>query len=98
MNAIRNANWARQEFGEARLGNALRNRRVERLAAAVLRKPAGTVTGVLKGDADREGAFRLLRIKLSTTDRKPVKPAPRAIQQALQASTPFSSELAGAAG
>jgi hypothetical protein len=61
MNAIRNANWAKQEFGEARLGNALRNRRVERLAAAVLRKPAGTVTAVLKGAADREGAFRLLR-------------------------------------
>jgi hypothetical protein len=60
MKATRNLEWARAEFGEARLGNVLRNRRAERLAAAVLRKPGGTVTSVLKGSAEREGAFRLL--------------------------------------
>ena len=60
MDAETSACWAEQEFGRARLGNALRTRRVVSLAAAVLRSPGGTVTGVLKGSAEREGAFRLL--------------------------------------
>jgi hypothetical protein len=52
--------WAEQEFGQARLGNALRTRRAVALAAAVMRTPAGTVTGVLSGPAEREGAFRFV--------------------------------------
>ena len=60
MEAIRSLRWAQQEFGGARLGNALRNRRVEQVAAAALRRPGGTVTAVLKGSARREGAYRLL--------------------------------------
>ena len=60
MNATMSMNWAQEEFGAARLGNQLRNRRAVQLAASVLSKPAGTVTGVLKDPAEREGAFRLL--------------------------------------
>jgi hypothetical protein len=60
MNATASLKWARGEFGEARLGNALRNRRAVQLAASTLRKPAGTVTGVVKSAAEREGAFRFL--------------------------------------
>lgn len=60
MNATRNLKWAQQEFGDSRLGNVQRSRRAVRLAAAAMRRPAGTVTSVVKGEAEREGAFRLL--------------------------------------
>jgi hypothetical protein len=52
--------WAEEEFGGAALGDRRRVDRLVRLAAAVATAPAGTVTAVVHGSAQREGAFRLL--------------------------------------
>jgi len=52
--------WAHQEFGHADLGDRRRTRRLVAMAAAAARQPAGTVTAVFEGSAEREGAFRLL--------------------------------------
>ena len=52
--------WAEEEFGGARLGDARRVDRLVRLAAQAASGPAGTVTAVVSASADREGAFRLL--------------------------------------
>lgn len=52
--------WAAEEFGEADLGDGRRTERLVRLAAEASRRPAGTVTGVCKSIAGREGAFRWL--------------------------------------
>lgn len=53
--------WARQEFGAAQLGDPRRTERAVALAARVVERPGGTVTGVVRGEAAREGAFRFLR-------------------------------------
>jgi hypothetical protein len=53
--------WARQEFGAAELGDPRRTERAVELAARAAERPAGTVTGVVQGEAAREGAFRFLR-------------------------------------
>lgn len=53
--------WARQEFGAAQLGDPRRTARVVEVAARALERPAGTVTGVVRDEAAREAAFRLLR-------------------------------------
>jgi hypothetical protein len=53
--------WARREFGAAQLGDPRRTERAVELAARAAERPAGTVTGVVQGDAAREGAFRFLR-------------------------------------
>jgi hypothetical protein len=55
--------WARQTFGEARLGNVSRVRRLIGMAATLAQRPAGTVTAVFGDAAEREGAFRLLSSK-----------------------------------
>lgn len=52
--------WAHQEFGRADLGDLRRTRRLVAMAAAAARQPAGTVTAVFKGSAEREAAFRFL--------------------------------------
>jgi hypothetical protein len=52
--------WAQEEFGHAKLGNALRVQRLVLLAAGVARRPAGTVTKVVSSAAEQEGAFRWL--------------------------------------
>lgn len=52
--------WAREQFGDARLGDARRLDRLFIVAAAVAERPAGTVTGVFADPAAREGAYRLL--------------------------------------
>lgn len=52
--------WAEFEFGEAELGDERRTERLVRLAAEVVSRPAGTVTGACSSSASREGAFRLL--------------------------------------
>ena len=53
--------WARQEFGAAQLGDPRRTERAVELAARAAERPGGTVTGVVQGEAAREGAFRFLR-------------------------------------
>ena len=52
--------WSKEEFGGARLGDARRTRRLQQLAAKVAQRPAGRVTQVCQGLAEREGAFRFL--------------------------------------
>lgn len=54
------AQWAHQTFAHANLGDPRRTRRLVEVAAAVARKPGGTVTSVMKTSAMKEGAFRLL--------------------------------------
>jgi hypothetical protein len=53
--------WAREQFGAAELGDRRRVDRLIRLAARAASAPAGTVTAVVEGSAEREGAFRLLQ-------------------------------------
>lgn len=52
--------WAREEFGEAELGDQRRTRRLVAMAGEVAATPAGTVTRACGSSASREGAFRLL--------------------------------------
>ena len=52
--------WARDEFGDAELGDARRKARLVRVAARVAESPAGTITGVFSVAAEREAAFRLV--------------------------------------
>jgi len=54
------AEWAREEFGHARLGHALRVRALVRTAAGCAKRPGGKVTSVFKRSADRESAYRLV--------------------------------------
>lgn len=52
--------WATEEFSHAELGDRRRTRRLVEMAASAARQPAGTVTAVFDGSAEREAAFRLL--------------------------------------
>src|SRR5512142_2309171 len=52
--------WAVDEFGQARLGDVRRNRRLVAMASQVARRPGGQVTRVFGDSATREGAFRLV--------------------------------------
>jgi hypothetical protein len=54
------ADWAREHFGQADLGDERRVARLVSVARQAARHPAGRVTQVCKSSADREGAFRLL--------------------------------------
>jgi hypothetical protein len=55
--------WAREEFGDAALGNRLRTERLVAMAGRVAEKPAGKVTEVFSTSAEREGAYRWLENK-----------------------------------
>jgi hypothetical protein len=52
--------WAEEEFSHVQLGDRRRQHRVKQMAAEVARRPAGTVTTVFPGSAEREAAFRFL--------------------------------------
>jgi hypothetical protein len=52
--------WAEETFGHAQLGDARRVQRLIAMADTAASRPAGTVTGVFTGSAEREGAFRFL--------------------------------------
>lgn len=52
--------WARENFGHARLGDPRRVERLVAMAEEAARTPAGKVTEVFRSSAEREGAFRLL--------------------------------------
>lgn len=52
--------WAREEFGDARLGSARRTSRVVEIAAGALRRPRPTIAGTFGRTAAAEGTFRLL--------------------------------------
>jgi len=52
--------WSREEFGQASLGNSARVDRLVVMTAAVAHQPAGKVTEVFLGPAEREAAYRFL--------------------------------------
>lgn len=52
--------WAQEHFGSVRLGDVRRTRRLVQMAASVAASPAGRVTAVFSGEADRQGAYDFL--------------------------------------
>jgi hypothetical protein len=52
--------WAQDQFGHAALGDERRTRRAVEMAAQAALRPAGVVSQVFVGSAEREGAFRFL--------------------------------------
>lgn len=52
--------WAESEFGRTELGDTRRTQRLVAMAREAVRRPGGTVTSVVHGKAEREGAFRFL--------------------------------------
>jgi hypothetical protein len=52
--------WAREEFGQALLGDERRRARLVAMAATALTRPAGRVSDVFVNVAEREGAYDLL--------------------------------------
>ena len=52
--------WAVREFGHASLGDPRRVRRLVKMAESLIEHPAGRVTAAFSGEAEREGAYRLL--------------------------------------
>jgi hypothetical protein len=69
--------WAEEQFGQARLGDLRRTRRLVVLGAELARQPAGTVTRACTSSATREGAFRWLE-----SDAVRVEPVRDALVQA----------------
>lgn len=61
--------WARENFGDARLGDPRRVARLVAMAEQAARTPAGRVTEVFQSSAAREGAFRLLENTAVSSDR-----------------------------
>ncbi len=60
MEELAAARWAAHTFARARLGDPRRVRRLVSIAAAVARRPGGTVTATQPTVAAKEGAFRFL--------------------------------------
>ena len=52
--------WAQNEFGSARLGDVRRSERLVKIAEDAAIAPAGRVTEVFDGSAEREAAYRFL--------------------------------------
>lgn len=52
--------WAMETFSRARLGDARLVARGVAMAAAVARRPGGTITATMKSSAEKEGAYRFL--------------------------------------
>ena len=52
--------WAMETFGRASLGDGRRTARAVAIAASVARRPAGTITGVMKTSAEKEAAYRFV--------------------------------------
>ncbi len=55
--------WAREEFGNAVLGNRMRTDRLVAIAAGAAAKPAGKVTEVFGTSAEREAVYRWVENK-----------------------------------
>ena len=54
------ADWAKEEFGHAQLGNKLRTARLVKMATRVANGPAGLVTRVFRTARERVGAYRFV--------------------------------------
>ena len=62
------ADWGREEFGRAKLGNSLRTARLVKIATGAAERPAGKVTEVFESSADLEAAYRHLGSKRGGVD------------------------------
>jgi hypothetical protein len=60
MDRVESRGWAREEFGEARLGDSRRTERLVAMAGAAHRRPAGRVLEVFQSSAERQGAYDFL--------------------------------------
>ena len=60
MKSASAAAWAQEEFGKAEVEDARWRRRLVLVAERAARRPGGTVTGVISGAAERQGAYGLL--------------------------------------
>lgn len=78
--------WAREEFSGLELGNGRRNERLLAMVSRIGERPAGTVTGVFRSGAEREGAFRLLE-NVSVEERALGEAQARAALERCRAST-----------
>lgn len=56
--------WAIEEFGDAKLGDARRTRRLVDMASALLRRPRGIVAEAFRDDAAQQGAYDFLESRL----------------------------------
>ncbi len=61
--------WARTHFGAAALGDRRREKRLVRVAAALARKPQGTLPGSFDGWAEMKAAYRLLQQEAVTYEK-----------------------------
>lgn len=52
--------WAREEFGHAKLGDKRRTTRLVTMAARMAEHPAGTLTAIFPNSGEREGAYRFV--------------------------------------
>jgi hypothetical protein len=52
--------WSAEEFGDTRIGDVRRGRRLVRIASMAARCPAGTVAATFATGAEREAAYRLI--------------------------------------
>lgn len=60
MDLDNSAEWARDEFGDADLGDRRRSDRLVAMAASAARRPGGRITQVFAQDAARQGAYDFL--------------------------------------
>ena len=52
--------WVEEEFGQAKLGNALRQRRLKVMALRLAQSPAGLISAVFSTVGERVGAYRFV--------------------------------------
>jgi hypothetical protein len=63
------AQWAKEEFGQADLGDARRTARLTLIATRVAERPAGKVSEVFEDRAERTGAYDFLESEHVTVER-----------------------------
>jgi hypothetical protein len=54
------ANWAQEQFGQARVGDSRRTARLVCMASRAAESPSGKISGVFTQDKERQGAYDLL--------------------------------------
>jgi hypothetical protein len=52
--------WSQEEFGDAKLGNKARTRRLITMAETAANRPGGKITEVFKKSGEREGAYKFV--------------------------------------
>ena len=73
------------DLGRAAVGNRLRNRRLQRVGVQIARKPSASLPTSLDGDADLEGAYRIMNNAAVTFEKLLAGHAEGTAQRARQA-------------